>query len=37
MAITPFSVELKEKDEFLQDLGHRIDNIYNKLKGKING
>jgi len=28
--------ELKEKDEFLQELGNRIDNIFNKLRGKIN-
>lgn len=28
--------ELKEKDEFLQELGNRVDNIFNKLKGKIN-
>jgi len=27
--------ELKEKDEFLQELGNRIDNIFNKLKYKI--
>jgi len=29
--------ELKEKDELLQELGNRIDNIFNKLKGKNNG
>ncbi|MFX0134765.1 MAG: hypothetical protein ACFFDN_14080 [Candidatus Hodarchaeota archaeon] len=28
--------ELREKDEFLQELGHRIDNIFNMLKSKIN-
>ena len=28
--------ELKEKDEFLQELGFRIDNIFNKLKSKNN-
>jgi hypothetical protein len=28
--------ELKEKDEFLQELGNRINNIFNKLKSKIN-
>ena len=28
--------ELKEKDEFLQELGNRIDNIFNKLKDKYN-
>jgi len=31
------SEELKEKDDLLQELGHRIDNIYNKLKSKNNG
>jgi len=28
--------ELKEKDELLQELGNRIDKIFNKLKGKHN-
>ena len=28
--------ELKEKDEFLQELGNRINNIFNKLNRKIN-
>lgn len=29
--------ELKEKDEFLEKIGYRINNIYNKLKEKAEG
>ena len=32
----PLIEELKEKDELLQELGNRIDKIFNKLKGKHN-